>query len=138
MHFAHSSAYIYGMYPHFVEYNGALFFSVMCTVAPSLSPPLYRGDITRIILCFGATLCVTPFTEHNARYLLLLLLRDVLVAPFLSLCPPFCILGDIIRIFFGATLCVYTALVCFQGIHCYYLTMAKCRNIVKITELVRM
>ena len=76
-------------------------------------PPLYRGDITRIILFFGATLCVTPFTEHNARYLLLLLLRDVLVAPFLSLCPPppFCTLGDIIRIFFGATLCVYTGLV---------------------------
>ena len=35
-------------------------------------------------------------------------LRDVLVAPFLSLSV---ILGDIIRNFFGATLCVYTALV---------------------------
>ena len=102
---------LFGMCPHFVEHNGALFFSVICTVAPSL-PPLYRGDISRIILFLGATICVTPFTEHNARYLLLLLLRDVLVAPFLSLCPPpFCILGDIIRIFFGATICIYTALV---------------------------
>ena len=124
------------MCPHFVEHNGALFFSVMCTVAPSLPPPpLYRGDITRIILFFGATLCVTPFTEHNAPYLLLLLRRDVLVAPFLSLSV---ILGDIIRIFFGATLCVYTALV---GLPRYSLLLPDDGQVpkrCKITELVQM
>ena len=34
---------------------------------------------------------------------------------------------------------LHVLLLCgFHGIHCCYLTLAKCRNVVKITELVRM